>query len=314
MNYTSTAALESRKPRSCTASIILQRSGADFVRLSKIVLQPETALTPPSLSALRDRAAALAIDFKAHLASSTASATSRAPNLGDLSSRLQIAELAAELAPERWRVLLPDSVHPLLQREIVRILAALDCPTSAVDLSDDRWKKNRRILTGKLIPVGAEFAAPASGIPRRTLLTGGLTQGFKLLQTLVSTGGFRPLFELHAHPDSLDHFNPDGWRATYHRLAELLLLNPEYRGVMASSWFRDPALKAISPKLSYLRDYPERHGASMFLAGVDTEGSSGALARSPTRQRMFCEGTYVPRIYMMIWPRQALLHWHHHDH
>ena len=207
---------------------------------------------------------------------------------------------------------LPQSVLQLYPRECERILLALQAPDCTADLTEDRWKKNLAILNGRLVPVGAEFADIHAGIPRSIVVKGGLAQSLRVLHLIAfGTRGFGPMLELHAHPDSLTDFNADGWRASYHRLAEILLLNPTYRGVMASSWFRDPALATISPRLRYLRDYPQQYGAEMFAVGVDTQGNSGALVRSPTRQRLFHEGRYVPTIHLMLWPRATLLAWHH---
>lgn len=234
-----------------------------------------------------------------------------APGTRDLLARYWMASIIADETLVNRPLTLPASVKTLHTAEVRRILAAIEDDQARVDIGEDRWKKNLAILTHRLIPVGAEFADPASGIPRGMLLKGDLAQRLSLLRTVVlDTGGFRPLLELHAHPDSLEGFHPEGWIETYHRLAEILALNPSYRGVMASSWFRDPALSSISPKLAYLRDYPLLHGARMLLTAVDAEGTSGALARSPTRQRLFREGRYVPKIFMMIWSRRSLLDWH----
>lgn len=228
--------------------------------------------------------------------------------------RFLMAALMARADAPLATITLPASVLALYPRQFERLLTALQDPARPFDMREDRWRKDFALLTGRLVPVGAEFADPWSGIPRRCLLRGSLPQRLALLATVVrDTRGLRPLLELHAHPDSLEDFNPEGWRATYHRLAELLLANPGYRGVMASSWFRDPRLAAISPRLGYLREYPLRHGAKLFWTGRDGAGTSGALARSPTRQRLFAEGKYVPDIHLMVWPRDALLEWHRHD-
>jgi hypothetical protein len=159
--------------------------------------------------------------------------------------------------------------------------------------------------------VGAEFADPSSGIPRSTLLRGGIGQSRRLAATIAfETHGLRPCLELHTHPDSLEDFNVEGWERTYHRLAELMVENPQFKAVIASSWFRDPALAAISPRLGYLREVPCGRGAKLFVTGRDDRGTSGALARSPTRRRLFECGQYVPTIHLLVWPRSALLGWH----
>jgi hypothetical protein len=213
--------------------------------------------------------------------------------------------------PRSMRALsLPPSVLPLYLREFRRILEAIHEDRMDIDLFEDRWRKNLAILHGRLIPVGAEFADIGSGLPRSTLLRGSFVQRLRVLRCVMTqTRGFKPMLELHAHPDSLDDFSPGGWLESYKRLAEILAINPEYKGVIASSWFRDPVLSNISPRLSYLREYPEAHGASMVKLGMDRDGSSGALARSPTRRSLFEQGQYVPAIYLMIWPREAMLAW-----
>jgi hypothetical protein len=202
-------------------------------------------------------------------------------------------------------------VTALYPKQLQRILRALQDIGTPIDLDTDSWRKNRLILAGRLIPVGAEFADPCSGIPRRTFLQAGARRALALAATIgLGTRGFRPCLELHSHPDSLDEFTVEGWEQTYVRLAELLELNRQFRAVVASSWFRDPALAGISPHLAYLREYPCRHGARLFATGKDTSGLSGALATSATRRRLFESGQYVPTIHMMIWPRSALLRWY----
>jgi hypothetical protein len=68
-------------------------------------------------------------------------------------------------------------------------------------------------------------------------------------------------------------------------------------------------LASISPHLTYLREVPEDNGAAIFFVEADPQGRSGALTKSPTRQRLFQEGKYLPKIYMRVWPRQAMLDW-----
>lgn len=217
-----------------------------------------------------------------------------------------ILDRIAQFDPAAWEVRVPDAVLALYPGELARILGA--AKSNAVDLSHDRWLKNLAIAAGRLLPVGAEFADIHSGIPRSMPWRLGARGSLQALRCIVlECGGFTPFFELHAHPDQLADFTPQGWDASYHRLAALLEHNPAYKGVMAASWFRDPALATISPRLSYLREVPEKNGARMFHVGSDREGRSGALARSATRRRLFGEGRYVPNIYMMIWPRKALL-------
>jgi hypothetical protein len=234
-----------------------------------------------------------------------------AGGLPDAPARLLVLDRLAAGQFRASPLRLPASIEALYPAQLERILAAVSDCKSIIDLGTDPWRKNLLILSGGLIPVGAEFADPSSGIPRSTLLRGGIGQSLRLAATIaLETHGFRPCLELHAHPESLEDFNVEGWEATYHRLAELMAENPQFKAVIASSWFRDPALAAISPRLGYLREFPCRHGASLYVTGRDEQGTSGALARSPTRRRLFECGQYVPTIHLMVWPRSALLAWH----
>ena len=50
-------------------------------------------------------------------------------------------------------------------------------------------------------------------------------------------------------------------------------------------------------------------GAEFFYVGTDNASKSDALVNSPERQRAYKTGDYIPKIYIMIWDRQALISW-----
>lgn len=204
----------------------------------------------------------------------------------------------------------PESVQRLYERELDRVLAQLRADDDRyADARHDSQRKDLAILGGRLVPVGAGFAAPRAGVPRSVLLKGGVGQFARGLVALVRGGGARPWLELHTHLDCLSDFSAAGWEQSYLRLAELLALNPHLRGVFRASWFLDPALQQISPNLAYLRELPLRHGACLLFVQRDLVGDSGALHRSARRRQLFDEGRYVPDIYLMAWPRRDLLRW-----
>lgn len=234
----------------------------------------------------------------------------RAPAATGLYGAHLLADLVADFDLAHSRCRLPPSVRELYPAQLRRILERVDDPADC-DPDTDVFLKDVAILLHRLVPVGAEFAELGAGIPRRLLLRGGARQCLRGLWFVVArTRGLAPFFQLHAHVLALGEFHPQGWEATYHRLAELVELNPQYKGWISSSWFLDPGLSAISPRLSYLREFPTAHGAALFFVQDDPAGTSGALARSPTRQRLFEQGRYVPAIHMRIWPRRDLLAWH----
>jgi hypothetical protein len=216
------------------------------------------------------------------------------------------ASLLARFDLADARVALPAPVRALFPRELERIGRQLaDEDASYYDFAVDSFAKDFALLTHRFIPLGAEFAEPDAGVPRGVLRAGA---GAAWLM-LARARGFRPFFALHAHPRSLGDFNPEGWLATYHRLAELLEANPGVRGMTSASWFLDPALAAVSPRLAYLRAVPEAGGARFFFSARDTRGESGALARSPTRRALFAQGRYVPEVWLRVWLRGDVIAW-----
>ena len=89
-------------------------------------------------------------------------------------------------------------------------------------------------------------------------------------------------------------------------MADLLILNPEFKGLQASSWFYDEQLKEISPHLSYLTQTKQKYGAEYFYL-CDEDQGSGAFSRSTQRLQLYKNSKYQPRTYLLSWPKEGLL-------
>lgn len=203
---------------------------------------------------------------------------------------------------------LPECVVALYEIELTRMQRICDIQADAYFIfQNDLFRKNLAILLHRLIPFGAEFANPHSGIPRSLAIRAGPKQSVKFLRAVVASRGIRPFLELHMHPEVKEHFHPAGWVESYERLADFLQLNPGWRGVQSTSWFLDPALEQVSPHLGYLRMVPEQCGAYILFAGMDKDGRSGALETSPTRRHLHATRCYRPRLFTRIWPRKEML-------
>ncbi len=127
------------------------------------------------------------------------------------------------------------------------------------------------------------------------------------MKMLLECGGNRPFYEIYTHLSELEDFNPDGWDQCYLRIAGMLELNPEIRGMWGGSWFYDPAMAQVSPNLCYLREKPQQNGAKVFFSNISLD--SGALAKSKTRRDLYEQGKYMPKAYALIWQRDALIGW-----
>jgi hypothetical protein len=75
------------------------------------------------------------------------------------------------------------------------------------------------------------------------------------------------------------------------------------------SWFYDPKVKEISPRLRYLQDVPVAGGARLFRTGPSEGCTNDALSTSPTRKNLFNEGLYQPCGYALVWDRASQRRW-----
>jgi len=194
-------------------------------------------------------------------------------------------------------------------RSFNRILDQIeDQKFTAYDRINDLLIKDLALCRQKMFSVGAQLAEDHSGLPRNLLLKGGAAQAIRFLKTTLFTRhGFSNYYQIHTHLLDLADFTPDGWDAAMKWLAEMLLVNPDVKGVFGASWFFDPALKEVSPRLKYLSNALLDRGAVRFYSHEDAD--SGALATSATRKRLYESGQYSPRIYFIIWPRRMALRW-----
>lgn len=204
----------------------------------------------------------------------------------------------------------PESIIDRFRASFDRIERTIAEPTLGVYRHDsDAFLKDFAICRQKAIPVGgAHMVDTYSGFSRAALLSGGIGQFFRFLfLMLFVTRGNAPFYVTHTLPSEIEDFGPDGRDGCYARIAEMLERNPEIKGMYSASWFNDPALEQVSPRLAYLRQRPQENGAWVFRIGANIDG--GALEKSPTRRKLHAEGSYVPTAYMVVWPRDKIIGW-----
>ncbi|KAK0349259.1 hypothetical protein LTR94_033879, partial [Friedmanniomyces endolithicus] len=91
--------------------------------------------------------------------------------------------------------------------------------------------------------------------------------------------------------------------------AELCRLRPELAGMIGSSWFYDPPLTEISPRLAHLRLNPLKGGAFLVHQGPGEIHTARAAAASASRKALIDAGDYTARSWLMVWPRKQLIAW-----
>jgi hypothetical protein len=95
---------------------------------------------------------------------------------------------------------------------------------------------------------------------------------------LARLGGSFPLYQIHAYTRHLSEFTEPGWEACYRRIARIMGDEPEVRGLYGGTWFFDPELQRVSPRLTYVRRLPIDDGAG-------SPEYRAPLTRTPTRCR-----------------------------
>jgi hypothetical protein len=224
---------------------------------------------------------------------------------------LLLATLIARLR-ERARVRpIPPSVLQGFVAQFDRIVAELaTAPAGHLDLADDIFLKDLGLCRLHMFACAAQIVEQGAGVQRQLVLTGGVGQALRMIGLAWQLGGrFRPFFEIHTHTPMLGDFNPAGWDRCYHMVADLLETHPECQGLVGGSWFYDPAVEAISPRLAYLRRIPVSGGAVMLRGKPTRADIDNATATSESRRKLFEAGSYLPTKYLMVWPRAKLIAW-----
>jgi hypothetical protein len=210
----------------------------------------------------------------------------------------------------RTALRLTAEVDALRAAYVARVLADIAAPRKGFFRhSNDMFAKDFAVCRGLLLPCGAELVDPRGGVPRRLLLQGGVRQVLSALRLLTRAGGFAPLWGLHFDRRLIGEFNEAGYTALYLRLADLLAVNPDVRGVMSSSWWHDPALSGISPELAFIGRHPESSGAVLLRVGEDAVATVDATRFAKERASLHRQGVYRPCVYLLAWPRNDLLTW-----
>ena len=169
---------------------------------------------------------------------------------------------------------------------------------------NDDFVKDYRFAAAMTVPAGAQIidiGSKAGTSVAMPLLT---KSPLTALKSLTGTW-----FRVHTEGRYLSEFNEEGWDNCYLCLADLLHKNPNVMGMLATSWFYDPALEKISPRLAYLAQTPRKAGARIIKIGSSEFDRSSATKTSQTRRKLYEAGQYIPTSYTVMWQRNDLINW-----
>lgn len=231
--------------------------------------------------------------------------------------RTSVAALALAFADNAPNFELPSSIRALYPSTFRRLAEELD---SGRAYGEEPFAKDVRFVLGLSAPAGAQDidlawrkdAIGAVGRAKRAVAGFGrlaLAGRYADLPVFLGAGPHHPWLQIHTDSRRLEDFHPEGWDQCYYRVADLLRLHPEYAGMVGQSWFYDPAIKVISPRLAYLQDRPMENGAVRIRLGAGPDDIERATRTSSTRRALHEAGLYQPRCWAIYWPRGALLRW-----
>ena len=229
--------------------------------------------------------------------------------LTDDHRRALIAVWALEMPARVPAADLPPAVLELYPEWIQRLA---DFLTAAADPYDrDYWAKDVRISLVLSVP-GArtqmiDLSSPMG--PGQVLRHAREGWGWSVIPAYAAAKAWKPWLEVHTEARELSDFNEAGWDRAWATAAEICKRRPEMAGMLGSSWFYDPPLERISPRLAYLRVNPLKHGAFLLQPGPGEIHTQRAATSSPTRAALIEKGEYTARSWIVAWPRAALIKW-----
>lgn len=169
---------------------------------------------------------------------------------------------------------------------------------------EDAFVKDYRFATGMTVPCGAQVVDLTERPGWKSLFAAALKRPGRAAG-MMAGDWFRP----HTESRYLDEFNEAGWNRCYAEMVDLLALRPGVVGMVATSWFYDPALTGISPRLAYLRGVPSENGAIGVSHGTTDFDIQSATATSPTRRALYEDGSYRPTCWSILWLRSDMIAW-----
>jgi len=225
--------------------------------------------------------------------------------------KLVIVHLIEQFGQRQERHHIPESVRELLFETFAKIISAFDKAKEGYYIHENElFVRDFGMCRLKLLPCGSEVVDVCSGIPRRMLFLGGVSQFISGCSFVaVKLRGFKPLYESHWNRRLILQFTPGHYDRFYLRVADLLRANPRMKGLLSSSWWLDPQLESISPELSFLRTTPENNGARLFIVGPDPDSTDDAIRFSEARTELYEAGKYQPTCYSLVWARDDLIQW-----
>lgn len=186
-----------------------------------------------------------------------------------------------------------------------RILDQIEADRAFADLARDSFLKDLWLTRVVMIPAFAQVWWPHSGLSASAVLRAGPAAA---AYVFLRCGGRAPFLEGHTHdPVAKAYWNEAGWGEALRLAALALPALPRACGVFGTAWFYDPALKEVTPRLSFAQNLQVGRGAHRIRIGSNEGAIANATATSADRRSRYEAGSYLPTDYAIIWSRKDLI-------
>lgn len=202
-----------------------------------------------------------------------------------------------------------DSVKRLFDDEVSFVASPSARTIGCFDLTRNVFVGLAKTATLRRFPAG-QMTWEVSGIPRSWLPRVPPPSLPRVLQYLVKLGGLSPAFVPHLSATRKDRtaLLERETNRSWYRMAQSMQLQPQIRGLVASSWLHSPDTMQATPHMTGFSRALLEHGALVIRhhrANLDC----GVFYRSPERKQLYEEGRFIPTHGLVIWPRKEMLAW-----
>jgi hypothetical protein len=222
--------------------------------------------------------------------------------------RLLLLRAALDALPRIASLPVSDDVQRLFYEAFDYV--AVPPRGAAFDAARGRFIALCKLTSLRRFPAG-QFHWEMSGVPRSWLLKARGRDRWTLLWWMATRfKGFGPVFFIHVNANRKNRHVLTEQEAdrSYFRMARSIALQPEVKGLVASSWLNSPDTSSVSPHLEWMNRTFKDNGALVVTIGP-ADPDCGVLTRSPERKKGFEAGTFKPTVGLVIWPRDAMLAW-----
>lgn len=164
--------------------------------------------------------------------------------------------------------------------------------------------KDFRFVHGMSVYFGTQVVDLREGIGPKTAVKLAAKAPMLSARTYFGTS-----LRFHVENRWLENFDEASWEKFYFHVADLLEAHPDNAGMVSTSWFFDPALAKVSPRLAYLIGIPLSGGAQIVRHHTTDFDIASATSKSNTRRKMYEAGEYTPVSYTFVWNREQLIPW-----